>query len=244
MIETFYLDLLKRGLSHTTVRHIHNLMFTSFRWGSTRRISLVARNPFEYDDIPKPRRSKSGAASLTKEQARNALESIAESKHCNAIIFSLASACRRGETFGLKWDAIDLEDQIAIIRESRFQVKGFVGQKCVKEERIRGIPLNETAVQALQAERARQDRWRRIAGDAWIESGFVFTDEVGAPLSPMRLTNAFYRVARRARLPTTRLHDLRHTAATFILSAGGNPVAATRSLGIPRRARPWGCTGT
>jgi integrase len=47
----------------------------------------------------------------------------------------------------------------------------------------------------------------------------------------MALTNAFNRVARRAKLPTTRIHDLRHTAATFILSAGDNPVAAGKILG-------------
>ena len=47
----------------------------------------------------------------------------------------------------------------------------------------------------------------------------------------MALTNAFSRCAKHAGLPTTRMHDLRHTAATFILSAGGNPSAATQILG-------------
>jgi integrase len=203
-------------------------MFTAFSWGSLRRAGLVSRNPFTHDDIEKPHRTKSAALSLTIEQARTALLEIVKSKHCNALVFSLASGCRRGESCGLKWDAIDLEQLKAIIRESRYQVKDFVGQKCVKEERIREIPLNYTALQALLAERERQAQWRRQADDAWTESGFVFTDELGAPLSPMKLTNAFLRVARRAKLPTTRMHDLRHTAATFILSA-----AATRS----RRAR-------
>ena len=47
----------------------------------------------------------------------------------------------------------------------------------------------------------------------------------------MALTNAFAYVATKAGLPTTRMHDLRHTAATFILSAGGNPVSASQILG-------------
>lgn len=106
-----------------------------------------------------------------------------------------------------------------------------MGQKCVKEDRIRQVPLNDTAKWALLAERARQERWREFASDVWGETGFVFTDELGQPLSPMRLTNAFKRVADRAQLPTTRLHDLRHTVATFILSAGGNPLAASKILG-------------
>jgi len=84
---------------------------------------------------------------------------------------------------------------------------------------------------ALTAERDRQNDRRRFAGDAWNESGHVFTDECGSPLSPMALTNAFGRCARKAHLPTTAMHHLRHTAATFILSAGGSPAAAAQILG-------------
>ena len=47
----------------------------------------------------------------------------------------------------------------------------------------------------------------------------------------MALTSAFGRCARRANLPSTRMHDLRHTAATIMLSSGGNPAAAAQILG-------------
>jgi integrase len=230
-IESFYLRLLAQGLSHTTVHHVHNLMFAAFRWGNSRRVGLVTRNPYIHDAVGKPRRAKSGALSLTIDQAEIALLEIMKSKHSNALIFALATGCRRGEVCGLKWEAIDFERRVAIIRESRYQVKGTVAQKCVKEERIREIPLNETATLALRAEYARQGEWARVADDAWVDTDFVFTDQLGSALSPMKLTNAFGRVGRRAKLPTTRLHDLRHTNATFILSAGGNPVAASKILG-------------
>ena len=81
------------------------------------------------------------------------------------------------------------------------------------------------------AERQRQETRREFAGDAWTESGHVFTDELGAPVSPMALTNAFYKVAKKAGLPTTRMHNLRHTAATFILRAGGSNATASLILG-------------
>lgn len=122
------------------------------------------------------------------------------------------------------------------IKESRYQVKGQQGQKPTKSDRIREIPLNLTALDALKAERTRQNARREFASTAWVESGHVFTDERGKPLSPMALTNAFGRCARLAGLPTTRMHDLRHTAATFILSAGGNPVAASKILGHSDKA--------
>lgn len=230
-IETFYLFLMRLGLSHTTVHHVHNLLCAACRWGKTARIALITRNPFETGAIERPRRARSRAQALTIEQARRAIEYLAETKHANALAFALATACRRGETCGLKWNAIDLERKVAIIRESRYQANRTQGQKATKEEHIREVPLNDTACASLIRESERQKARRLNAGDAWIESGFVFTDELGQPLSPMALTNAFGRCARRAGLPTTRMHDLRHTAATFMLSAGGSPVAASKILG-------------
>lgn len=235
-IETLYERLLQRGLSHTTVHHVHNLMSAAFRWAKTRKVALVTRNPFDWDDIEKPRRAKSNARSFTIEQAQRALGYLTKTKHGNALIFCLATGCRRGETCGLKSAAVDFNRKVAIVRESRYQVRGIVGQKLTKADRIREVPLNDTAMRALLSERERQAERKKLAGDAWIDSDHVFTDELGSPLSPMALTNAFGRCARKAKLPTTAMHHLRHTAATFILSGGGNPAAAAQILGHSEKA--------
>lgn len=235
MLEAFYLRLLESGLSQTTVHHVHGLLFAAFRWAKGKRIGLITRNPFEEDHFEAPRRAKSNARAFTVEQARRALEFLAHTKHANALIFCLATACRRGEACGLKWDAVDFDRRVAVIRESRYQITGKQGQKPTKAESIREVPLNDTALGALAAERKRRDKRRASAGDAWAETGHVFADELGNALSPMALTNAFYRCAKIAGLPSTRMHDLRHTAATFILSAGANPAAATEILGHSER---------
>lgn len=173
----------------------------------------------------------SNAHAFTIAQIQSALHALSKTKHANALTFCLATGCRRGEACGLKWSAIDFDRRVAIIRESRYQIRGELGQKPTKAKRIREVPLNCTGLDALRAELRRQQQWREHAGNAWCDSGHVFCDERGAPLSPIALTNAFRRCAIHAGLPTTRLHDLRHTAATFILSAGGNLAAAAQILG-------------
>ena len=45
-------------------------------------------------------------------------------------------------------------------------------------------------------------------------AGWVFTDEIGRPLSPDCLTRTFNALVEESRLPPLRLHDLRHGAAT------------------------------
>jgi|SRR5579884_845630 len=230
-IEHFYDDLRRGGLSDTTVHHVHNLLFASFRWAKKPKVALITRNPFEIYDIESPHRSPSTICALTHEQARRAMQYLEHTKHKHALTFSLATGCRRGETCGLRWESVDFDRRVVVLKESRYQVKGRQGQKFTKSARIRVVPLNKNALLALRQERERQDARREMAADAWIESGHVFTDERGEPLSPMALTNAFSRIAKKAELPARRLHDLRHTAATIMLSGGGTLAATSQILG-------------
>jgi hypothetical protein len=60
----------------------------------------------------------------------------------------------------------------------------------------------------------------------------VFTDEFGEPLTGSRITERRLRpLLRRAGLPPIRFHDLRHTAATLMLTAGVHPKVVSDMLG-------------
>jgi site-specific recombinase XerD len=65
-----------------------------------------------------------------------------------------------------------------------------------------------------------------------VDSGFVFTTETGQPLHPSYLTEQFEQMAMEAGLPPVRLHDLRHGAATILLSAGHDLKVVQETLGL------------
>lgn len=65
-----------------------------------------------------------------------------------------------------------------------------------------------------------------------MDSGFVFTTETGQPLHPSYLTEQFEQMAMEAGLPPVRLHDLRHGAATILLSAGHDLKVVQETLGL------------
>jgi integrase len=67
-------------------------------------------------------------------------------------------------------------------------------------------------------------------GEAWLDSGHVFTREDGSPLHPEYLSTVFETHTRRAGLRRIRLHDTRHTRATLALQAGEKTEVVSRWL--------------
>ena len=61
---------------------------------------------------------------------------------------------------------------------------------------------------------------RLKAGLIWVDHDLVFCDKRGGFLQPMALTRQFSRLLEEMRLPHMRFHDLRHSAATLLLSMG------------------------
>jgi integrase len=95
----------------------------------------------------------------------------------------------------------------------------------------RVIALDTDTVAVLRAHRRAQAAERLAAGEAWVDSGFVFTDEIGQPLHPQHVSDHFYRLAYETGLPPVRLHDLRHGAASLMLAAGVDLKVVQETLG-------------
>jgi integrase len=101
-----------------------------------------------------------------------------------------------------------------------------------KSERSRRvIVMPEIVKSAIRAQRMGQREQRLLAGSGWRETGFIFTSRTGTPLDPWGVIKAFKRLLQAAGLPNIRFHDLRHTAATFLLAQGVDPRTIMETLG-------------
>jgi integrase len=88
------------------------------------------------------------------------------------------------------------------------------------ERSRRSIVLPETVRVALRGHRTRQKEDRLLAGSRWVDSGHVFATMEGRPHHAATISRAFQDALVRAKLPKVRFHDLRHSAATFLLAQG------------------------
>ncbi|WP_432873185.1 tyrosine-type recombinase/integrase [Microbispora rosea] len=83
----------------------------------------------------------------------------------------------------------------------------------------------------MRSHRKRQAAEQPAAGEAWTDSGFVFTDECSRPLHPQHVGDQYYLLAHEVELPPVRLHDLRHGAASLMLAAGVDLKVVQETLG-------------
>mgnify|MGYP000678101968 FL=1 len=89
----------------------------------------------------------------------------------------------------------------------------------------RKIALGDEATAVLRRVRGQQAERRLQAGSSWQGLGHVFTDEIGNPIDPERITRSFGRIVKEHDLPHLTPHGLRHTWVS-ILSAAGVPIDA------------------
>jgi integrase len=140
---------------------------------------------------------------------------------------------RRGEGCGLRRPDTDLKAAITTICWQITQLGWDPVQGPPKSDAgQREVVLDADTVADIRAWRREQDQEQRHAGAAWAGTGFEFTNLDGSPLHPAAVTDAFHWLAYLAGLPPIRLHDLRHGAATLLLTAGHDMKVVQDTLGL------------
>ncbi|MBB0242636.1 tyrosine-type recombinase/integrase [Streptomyces alkaliphilus] len=139
---------------------------------------------------------------------------------------------RRGEGCGPRWVDHDYAGSSLAVATQLVQDGWEVIEGAPKTNSgIRVIALDKETNEDLKAHCEQQERERAEWGDAWVETGRIFTEENGTLLHPGKVTDLFERLVAEAGLPPIRLHDLRHGAATLMLAAGVDVKVVSETLG-------------
>ena len=209
---------LASGLSAQTVGSI--LATLRLALGQAERWDLVSRNVAQLVDRPRAKRFE--PAPLNPDEACCLLRAVAGDRLAALYEVSVRLGLRQGEALGLRWRDVDLGAGILAIRHSLQRVNRKLTLIEPKTERSRrSIDLTAPLVDALTAHRERQALERDFAGDRWHpEWNLVFCWAIGTPYDAGNLGKHFKTMLERAQLADRRWHDLRHTAATLMLTAG------------------------
>jgi len=236
-LKKLYADKLKEGLSTVTVAAIHNLLHRALddavKW------DILARNVC--DRISPPRKINREITPLTAEQTHILLAEIRGHPQEALFVLALNTGMRRGELLGLKWRDINFIEGILQVRRilNRVPTKMIkeVGQRYVESEpktkkSRRPILLTALALDALLQHRVKQQEAKEKAGAAWEDHDDVFCTPLGKHLHPGNdALVGLKKILVKANLPDIRFHDLRHSAATLLLSMEVHPKVVQEILG-------------
>ena len=172
------------------------------------------------------------------------------------VYFSLAifGSMRRGEECALTWEDIDLEKGFISIHKAAANTKaGQIIKSPKTEAGIRDIVVPEICLTLLKRLKKEQQTKCLQMGTAW--NGHRNSDDdsfdknrlfIQADGSPVHLSTPGHKFAEiidmynasvedeSEKLPKIRLHDLRHTSATLLLSLGTDIETVSRRLGHSR----------
>jgi integrase len=234
-----YADLLrsggrsKKGLSMTTVHHLHAVVNKMLH--DAERKGLVTRNVARLANPPSLTTARSKGPEMrvwSPVELTSFLTSIEGNR--NEALFRLLAmtGMRRGEVVALRWSDVDLAHRRLTVNQSATVIGGEEVVDTPKTRRSRRvIDLDLETVALLKQHRARQREFFLMVGVTATASDRVFTNEVGDPLRPASVGQAFRRLVDAAGAPVIRLHDLRHTHASHLLVAGVNVKVVSDRLG-------------
>lgn len=217
--------LIDRGLSPRTIRYTHSVLRSAMRQAI--RWRLLAQDPTDGAQLPRLGRREMHV--LNAEQSRIFIEAALKTHYGLVFAVALTTGMRPSEYLALKWPDIDWERGTVGVVRTLEKVKGswrFADTKRDRSRRV--IKLQEWILENLKGLHARRPRPKCDTPEA---ADLVFTTPAGCPIHSDKLAQRFKAMLREAGLPTIRLYDLRHTAATLALSAGVPPKVVAEQLG-------------
>ncbi len=241
-LDSFYRSLTKKGLAPATVRQAHAIIRSALKQGV--RWDWVPINVAEKASPPRLRKATTRPPSP--EEVARLVERAASSRYpelATLIHLAVITGARRGELCGLRWSDIDDKRAELLIQRSIFETTEHeIVEKETKTHQSRRIAIDEGTMLQLQRYRLRVESRSEFCGVVMDPKAFVFSDhERGLePWRPDRVTHAFRRLCAELELTGIRFHDLRHFAATNLLSAGIDVRTVSGRLGHANAATTLG----
>lgn len=218
-----------RELSSKTVHGIHGVL--SLALDNAVLWNYIGQNVC--DRVKPPKVVSREGTPLTLEQAQELLSNVRGHRLEVLLMMAVITGMRCGELLALRWSNIDFERQKLLVLHTVSYIPhyGYVETEPKTKAGKRLISLPLFFVDILKQHRVQQLEQRLKVGDTWENRDLVFPDLHGGYFNSNYLLRLFKKLLQEAGVPHMHFHDLRHSAATILLSMGVNMKAVQELLG-------------
>ena len=229
MVQEYYTETQRaNGLSSNTMRRHHDLLSSALR--SAVRQDVIPASPMERVEPPRVRTTESYF--YNNQELKLLYQKIEGNILELAMKLAGSLGMRREEICGLKWENVDLQRHLVLIREARTAYGATIVQKETKNRSsVRTLYLPDEVYLLLEQEQARQQQERCLQSPTYNPTDHVILDAKGVPYSPNALSLAFTRFVKKNDLPRLTFHGLRHTFATIASCQGASLFDIGKALG-------------
>ncbi len=218
------------ALSPKTIKNIHGVLHKALEQAVA--VKYLRFNPADACKLPRVQTRE--IHPFSEAETKAFLQAIKGNRYEALFTVVLFTGMREGEVLGLRRDKVDLKaGKITIDRQLQKEKKRGGEYRLVTTKNGKGRCITPAAwvMGVLKHHLAVQAQQRLWVGEAWEDSGFVFTDELGHHLREYNIYREFKRVAEAIGRPDARFHDLRHTYAVNALRAGDDIRTISGNLG-------------
>ena len=222
-IQEFYLSELER-VSPSSVIHYHANIHKALKYAV--KIDLIDVNPA--DKVERPKKDRYVGSFYDADEVNALFEAAKGSKLELPILFGAFYGLRRSEAIGLKWDAIDFDQNTITIRHTVTSCdldgkRVLVASDTTKtKSSMRTLPLVPFMRERLLALKEEQQENRRLCGRSYIKEylEYVCVNEIGDLIKPHYVTESFPKLLKAKGMRQIGYHDLRHSCASLLLANG------------------------
>lgn len=216
-------------LTPKTIKNLHGLIHKMLQQAV--ELGYLRINPS--DACKPPRVEKSEIRPLDALQIKAFLAAIRGHRFENVYIVDLFTGMRQSELMGLTWDCVDFTKGTLRIYRQLQLIDGEYQFGFLKNDKPRTITPAPFVMGVLHEQERMQAKWRLLAGSAWMQGDFIFTDELGAHLARQSIYKQFKQIVKKMGLPEARFHDLRHSYAVAAIQSGDDIKTIQENLGHP-----------
>jgi len=205
-VHNYIQQRLAAGLSHNSINVEIAILSAAINY---------VKDRYEIDDYTNPclrQRLRTTGARLRYLEHEEAANLVSQAEAINVdlshfIRLALHTGCRKGELLSLAWSDVDLKRRFLVIRPDN-----------TKTARRRILPLNVTALETFQTMREQSDGLH------------VFNKKHG-PADARTFDYLFKKAREAAEIEDFRIHDLRHTFASWLVMSGVELIKVRDLLG-------------
>ena len=208
------------GQSITSIRKIISILRQVFDYAVL--YGDIKINPALQVPLPKKTNKKDERqVFLTAEDAQKMLDAFQNEEVGPIVFVTLYYGLRKSEALGLRWQAVDFENDTISINHT------VVGGSHIVEKDSTKTYCSQRTYQLLPDIKAlllklkeQQEDYKQRLGSGYHNNDYIFKNPNGVPYRPDSLTRSFKRALARHGLPQMRYHDLRHSTASILVDKG------------------------